>query len=166
MGVPSGAVTEIEWNHSNAYPGTSRKFSVYVPAQYDAREPASVMVFQDGEDNLDALGEVRAATVLDNLIHRGDLPVTIGVFVNPCVLADGEIPDGRRHTQRNVEYDAFDDHYVNFLLEEILPEVTRCWSITDDHRRWGICGFNSGGNCAFTATSAGTSLRTTGCPTT
>ncbi len=25
------------------------------------------------------------------------------------------------------------------------------WSITDDPDRWGICGFSSGGNCAFTA---------------
>ena len=77
-GVPSGTVTEFEWNASSAYPGTSRKFWVYVPAQYDATEPASLMVSQDGEDNLDPLGEVRAATVLDNLIRRGDLPLSIG----------------------------------------------------------------------------------------
>ena len=150
-GVPSGTVTEFEWNQSKAYPGTLRKFWVYVPVQYDAMEPASLMVFQDGEDNLDPLGEVRAATVLDNLIHRGDLPVTIGVFVNPGVLADVVIPDGRRNKQRNAEYDAFDDRYVNFLLDEIIPEVTRHWSITDDNDRWGICGFSSGGNCGFTA---------------
>jgi enterochelin esterase-like enzyme len=124
---------------------------VYVPVKYDVMEPASLMVFQDGEDNLDPLGEVRAATVLDNLIHRGDLPVTIGVFVNPGVLADVEVPDGGRNKQRNAEYDAFDDRYVNFLLEEIIPEVTRHWSITEDHDRWGICGFSSGGNCGFTA---------------
>ena len=150
-GVPSGTVTEFEWNRSTAYPGTSRRFWVYVPVQYDAREPASLMVFQDGEYNLDLLGEVRATTVLDNLIHRSDLPVTIGVFVNPGDLADGEVPDGGWNSQRNAEYDAFDDRYVTFLLEEIIPEVTRHWSITEDPDRWGICGFSSGGNCAFTA---------------
>ena len=122
-----------------------------MPAQYDAAEPASLVVFQDGEHYLDPLGEVRAATVLDNLIHRGDLPVTIGVFVDPGVFDDVEDPDGGRNKQRNAEYDAFDDRYVKFLLEEIIPEVTRHWSITDDHDRWGICGFSSGGNCAFTA---------------
>ena len=148
-GCPSGTVTEFEWNQSTAYPGTSRKFWVYVPAQYDAAEPASLMVFQDGEYYLDPLGEVRAAIVLDNLIHRGDLPVTIGVFVNPGIFADAETPTAGE--QRNAEYDAFDDRYVTFLLEEIIPEVTRRWSITDDPDRWGICGCSSGGNCAFTA---------------
>ena len=105
--MPAGTVTEFEWNQSTLYPGTSRKFWVYVPRQDDTREPASLMVFQDGEANLDPLGEVRATTVLDNLIHGGALPVTIGVFVNPGILDDVD-PDGGRNKQRNVEYDAFD----------------------------------------------------------
>jgi enterochelin esterase family protein len=50
-----------------------------------------------------------------------------------------------------VEYDAFDERYVSFLLDEILPQVTSHWSVTDDRDRWGICGFSSGGSCAFTA---------------
>ena len=148
-GVPSGTVTEFTWDKSTAYPGTARKFWVHVPAQYDPTEPASLMVFQDGEGFLDPSDEFRGAIVLDNLIHRGDVPVTIGVFVDPGVLRGGENPDGRK--QRNVEYDAFDDRYVSFLTEEIIPEVTSRWSITGDHDRWGICGFSSGGNGAFTA---------------
>ena len=87
--------------------------------------------------------------MLDNLIDRGDLPVTIGVFVEPGTPEGAEDQGGPK--QRNVEYDAFDDRYVTFLTEEIIPEVTARWSITSDHDRWGICGFSSGGNCAFTA---------------
>ncbi len=151
VGVPAGTVTELEWNASTVYPGTSRKFWVYVPSQYDAGEPASLMVFQDGEDYLDPHDDLRGATALDNLIQRGQLPVTIGVFVNPGVLTGGDVAEGGRNRQRNAEYDAFDDRYVRFLLEEIIPEVTARWSVTDDHDRWGICGFSSGGNCAFTA---------------
>jgi enterochelin esterase-like enzyme len=150
-GVPSGTLTELEWNDSTVYPGTSRSFWVYVPAQYDATEPASLIVFQDGEGYLDPLDDLRGATVLDNLIHRGDLPVTIGVFVNPGVLVDVAAPEGGRNKQRNAEYDAFDDRYVTFLIEEIIREVTRRWSVTDDPDRWCICGFSSGGNGAFTA---------------
>ncbi len=150
-GVPAGTVTAFEWNDSTIYPGTSRTFWVYVPAQYDAEEPASLMVFQDGQYSLDPEEELRAATVLDNLIHRGALPVTIAVFVDPGVLADVETPDGGRNRQRNAEYDAFDDRYATFLLEEIVPEVTSRWSVTEDHDRWGIGGFSSGGSCAFTA---------------
>jgi enterochelin esterase-like enzyme len=120
-----------------------------VPAQYDPTVPASLVVFQDGHGYLDPEDEERGAVVLDNLIHRGDLPVTVGVSVDPGVFEDAEDPEHRKN--RNAEYDAFDDRYITFLLEEILPEVTRRWSITDDHDHWGICGFSSGGNCAFTA---------------
>jgi hypothetical protein len=147
-GVPAGTITAFEWNDSTVYPGTSRKFWVYVPAQYAPMGPASLMVFQDGHYYLHPEGEVRGAIVLDNLIHRGDIPVTIGVFVDPGVFEDVEVPDDRKN--RNAEYDAFDDRYVKFLLDEIIPEVTKRWSISEDPDRWGICGGSSGGNCAFT----------------
>ncbi len=148
-GVSAGVTTAFDWNDSTAYPGTSRKFWVHVPAQYQPTQPASLMVFQDGHFYLNPDGEVRGAIVLDNLIHRGDIPVTIGVFVDPGVFEEVEDLDDRKN--RNVEYDAFDDRYVGFLMDEILPEVTKRWSISDDHDRWGICGGSSGGNCAFTA---------------
>ena len=41
------------------------------------------MVVQDGWMYLDPEGEIRAGVVFDNLIHRGEMPVTIGVFVDP-----------------------------------------------------------------------------------
>ena len=97
------------------------------------------MVFQDGWLNLDPDGEVRAGVVFNNLIQRGDLPVTIGVFVDP-----GEPGN------RNVEYDAFDDTYATFLLDELLPEVRARYAVTDDPERWAIAGGSSGGSCAFT----------------
>ncbi len=145
-GVPVGRTVEFEWRASAVYPGTSRKVWVHVPAKYDPSEPASLMVFQDGQWYLDPEGEVRGGVVLDNLVHHGDIPVTIGVFVDPGVVEGADDPKNR-----NVEYDAFDDRYVTFLLTEIIPHVTRRYSITDDPARWGICGGSSGGNCAFTA---------------
>lgn len=148
-GVPNGSITTLQWNDSTFYPGTSREVLVYVPAQYDPTEPASLLVFQDGQFYLDPDGEVRAGIVLDNLIHAGDIPVTIGVFVDPGVFDDVDDPDARRN--RNAEYDGFDDTYARFLLEEIIPQVTERWAVSDDPERWGICGGSSGGNCAFTA---------------
>lgn len=148
-GVPAGEVVEFSCDDSEIYPGTSRKFWVHVPARYDPTQPAALMVFQDGWWYLDPQGEVRGGVVLDNLIHRGEIPVTIGVFVDPGVFADVEDADDRK--DRNTEYDAFDDRYVTFLLTEIVPEVTRRYSISADPDRWGICGGSSGGNCAFTA---------------
>jgi enterochelin esterase-like enzyme len=138
-GVPRGTSLEYELTTSRVFPGTARRYWVYVPAQYVASEPASVMVFQDGRTYLDAEGEIRAPIVFDNLIHRGEVPVTIGVFVDP-----GE-PENR-----NAEYDAFSDAYATFLLTEILPGVQDRYRITEDPDQWAICGGSSGGSCAFT----------------
>jgi enterochelin esterase family protein len=139
QGVPRGTILDYEWTASRVFPGTSRRYWVYIPAQYTASEPASLMVFQDGRLYLDPEGEIRAAIVFDNLIHRGEMPVTIGVFVDP-----GELEN------RNVEYDAFSDAYATFLLTEILTNVQDSYRITDDPDHWAICGGSSGGNCAFT----------------
>jgi enterochelin esterase family protein len=139
-GVPRGDVDEHAWNESRVFPGTSRRYRVHVPAQYSASEPAALMVFQDGRTYLDPEGEIRAGVVFDNLIHRGELPVTIGVFVDP-----GEPGN------KNAEYDAFSDAYATFLLAEILPAVRKRYRIADDPDRWAICGGSSGGSCAFTA---------------
>jgi len=125
---------------SEVFPGTTRRYCVYVPAQYTASAPAALAVFQDGWLYLDDPdGIFRAGVVLDNLIHTREMPVTIGVFVDP-----GEPGN------RNREYDAFDDAYATFLLTEILPQVRETYAITDDPERWGICGGSSGGNCALT----------------
>jgi enterochelin esterase-like enzyme len=137
--VPRGTILDHELTASNVFPGTTRRYWVYVPAQYAASEPASIMVFQDGHTYLDPEGEIRASIAFDNLIHRGEMPVTIGVFVDP-----GE-PENR-----NAEYDAFNDAYATFLLTEILPTVQEQYFITDDPDRWAIGGGSSGGSCAFT----------------
>lgn len=149
-GTPMGTVATYDWDDSAVYPATSRRFHVHVPALHDPTEPASLLVFQDGHDFLDPDDEMRAGVVLDNLVHRGDLPATVAVFVDPGVRTDAD-QTGGRNRQRNAEYDAFDDRYVTFLADEVLPVVARRWAITDDPARRGICGFSSGGNAAFTA---------------
>jgi enterochelin esterase-like enzyme len=148
-GVPVGDTLQLSWNESEIYPGTTRNFWIHVPAQYDAGRPAALVVFQDGDWYLDPAGEVRGGIVLDNLIHRGDIPVTIGVFVDPGVFDIADAPDRRKN--RNAEYDAFDDRYATFLLTEIIPQVSRRYSISDDPDQRVICGGSSGGSCAFTA---------------
>jgi enterochelin esterase-like enzyme len=137
--VPRGTILEHEWNESGVFPGTNRRYWVYVPAQYTASDPAALMVFQDGQLNLDPEGEMRVPIVFDNLIDRGEMPVTIGVFVDP-----GE-PENR-----NLEYDAFSDAYATFLLTEITPQVRDRYTVTDDPDQWAVGGGSSGGNCALT----------------
>jgi enterochelin esterase-like enzyme len=139
-GVPRGELREYEWNASRVFPETHRRYWVYVPARYTASEPASLMVFQDAEWYLKLDFEARAPVVFDNLIHQGEMPVTLGVFVAP-----GE------PGKRNLEYDAFSDAYATFLLSELLPAVQSRYAITDNPDQWAIGGGSSGGSCAFTA---------------
>lgn len=148
-GVHIGQTVELTLTNSVVYPGTSRRVWVHLPAGYDAATPTALVVFQDGWWYLDPDGEVRGGIVLDNLVHAGDVPVTVGVFVEPGVFEGVDDPDERKN--RNAEYDAFDDRYVSFLLDEVLPQVRQLWSISDDPDDWAICGGSSGGNGAFTA---------------
>lgn len=151
-GVPQGKVTEHEWR-SQVFEGTVRRYSVYVPAQYDGSKPAAVMVFQDGHTYVDPKGQFRATTVMDNLIHAGDMPVTIGIFIDPGHKTP-ELPAKRgwRPTpaNRSFEYDTLSDQYARFLLEEIMPEVGKKYRLTDDPNMRAICGISSGGICAWT----------------
>ena len=81
------------------------------------------MVFQDGHKYVNTEQEYRVPVVFDNLITKGEMPVTIGVFINPG-HAGGELPaDPWRASNRSFEYDTLSDQYARFLLEEILPEV-------------------------------------------
>ena len=152
-GTPQGTVTEYQWLDSKIYPGTKRRYYVYVPAQYDASKSAALMVFQDGHAYMNENGEYRAPIIFDNLIHRQELPVMIGVFIDPGHLKD-ELPEKRgwnpKPENRSVEYDSLGDTYSKFVLEEILPEVEKNYNITKDPLGRGISGASSGGICAFT----------------
>ncbi|WP_417850790.1 alpha/beta hydrolase [Thalassoglobus sp.] len=151
-GVPRGTVTNHVWK-SKVFPGSIRHYSVYVPEQYDADTPTAVMVFQDGHTYLDEKGQFRVPVVFDNLIHKGELPPIIGIFIDPGYLQE-ELPNKRgwqpRPQNRSFEYDTLSDQYSRFLLEEILPEVGKNYNLTKDPEQRAICGISSGGICAWT----------------
>ncbi|GAA1494460.1 alpha/beta hydrolase [Curtobacterium herbarum] len=145
--VPAGTIEELHLGSSERYPGTSRKVWVHRPAGHLADAASAVMVFNDGWWYLDPDGAVRGGTVLDNLAADGVLPQMIGVFVDPGVVNVDGVPT--KH--RNAEYDAFDDTYASFLLEEVLPEVESRYGVSAEPMNRGICGGSSGGNAALTA---------------
>lgn len=152
-GVPRGEVTTHEWKDSQVFPGTIRRYYVYVPAQYDASKPAALMVFQDGHAYTYEDGDFRVPVVFDNLIHKGDMPVTIGVFVDPG-HKKAELPPKPgwqpQPENRSVEYDTLSGDYAKFLLDEILPAVSKDHPFTADPEGHAICGISSGGICSFT----------------
>lgn len=162
-GVPQGTWDKITWGKetgkSEIFPGTERFVWTYVPAQYDPKIPAALMVIQDGvrqyaerEDNRPAArkAEYRVPTVLDNLIARGELPVIITVFIDP---GSGDI-HGRNgnpnFSSRSFEYDTVSDQYSQFLATEILPLVEKKYNIRKDAAGRAIGGISSGAICAFT----------------
>jgi enterochelin esterase-like enzyme len=149
-GVPKGAVRQMPaWTDSKIYPGTTRDWWLYIPAQYQAGKPASVMVFCDGGGFVKPDGNFRVPTVFDNLIAAGEMPVTIGIFINPGVFPAAD-PKAKPRSNRSFEYDSLGDLHARFLLEEILPAVAKEYTLTDHPDGRAICGNSSGGICAFT----------------
>jgi Putative esterase len=150
-GVPEGKLMKFEWAQSRLFPETLRDVTVYIPAQYKPGMEACLMVWQDGSRHVDPKGSMRASVVFDNLIHQKQMPVTIGVFIDP-----GRRPKqkpGEKAGNRSFEYDSLGDLYVRFLLEEILPEVQKRYSVKfrPEPEARAIAGGSSGGICSFTA---------------
>lgn len=142
-GVPEGTVSEHVFTDSTIFPGTTRDYFVYVPAQYDESKPAALMVFQDGRSYTKSV-----PTEFDNLIHKGAMPITIGVFINPGVVpetSEAVLP----RFNRSFEYDAVDTRYAQFLLDELLSVALQGLNVTNDPNLRAICGSSSGGIAAF-----------------
>ncbi|HEY6548326.1 MAG TPA: alpha/beta hydrolase-fold protein [Vicinamibacteria bacterium] len=150
-GVPKGRIEGPLVFKSRIFDRTVRQYWIYVPAQYDPARPAAVMVFQDGHKYVNTEQEYRVPVVFDNLIHKKEMPVTIGVFVNPGHLGEQLPEDPWRSTNRSQEYDTLSEHYARFLIEELLPEVARTYNLTTNPEARAIGGASSGGICSFTA---------------
>jgi gluconolactonase len=149
-GVPKGELIKLSFDSSKIFPGTTRDYWIYVPAQYNPDHPACVYVNQDGI-------QWNAPIVFDNLISSKEMPVTIGVFIMPGIVKTPDPENALNRFNRSFEYDGLGDAYARFLLNEILPEVEK------QHTRDGkpirlsrsgndraIGGSSSGAVCAFT----------------
>jgi S-formylglutathione hydrolase FrmB len=150
--VPKGRLEGPLLFRSHIIPNTVRKYWVFVPAQYKPGTPASVLVFQDGQRATNPEGSLRVPAVLENLIHHGQIPVTIGIFITPGNTGDS-YPDNLgmgNPDHRAEEYDALNDSYAHFLIEEMLPEVGAHYTLSADPEQRAIGGTSSGAICAFT----------------
>ena len=145
-----GEVLKFVFNQSKIFPGTVRDYWIYVPRQYDPAKPACLYVNQDGI-------QYSAPFVFDELIHKREMPVTIGVFVMHGKVKSLS-PQAIDRFNRSYEYDGLGDNYARFLIEELLPEVERKSTADGRPIRFShdgndrcIGGSSSGAVCAFTA---------------
>jgi len=139
--------------HSKIIEGTVRRYWIYVPAKYDAKAPPNLLVFQDGQRATNPQGPLNIPVVLDNLIAKGDIPQTLGIFITPGNTGTEHYPDNLgtgNPNHRAPEYDAVNDTYARFLTEEMLPEVARKYAFTSDPKKRAIGGTSSGAICAWT----------------
>jgi sugar lactone lactonase YvrE/enterochelin esterase-like enzyme len=150
-GVPKGEVLKFTLDGSKVFPGTTRNVSVYVPKQYDPAKPACVWVNQDGIQH-------KAPVVFDNLIAKGEMPVTIYVAASPGVVKSLNPDQALDRFNRSFEYDGLGEAYARFVLEELLPFVEaqktsdgRAIVLSKNGNDRCIGGASSGAICAFTA---------------
>jgi enterochelin esterase family protein len=153
-GVPQGKVVGPLTLSSQVFTNTTRHYWVYVPAQYDGTQPACLMIFQDGHAFVNLKGDYRIPYVFDNLIYRREMPVTIGVFINP-----GHTPEQPESTSTNwgdsinnrpTEYNELNDRYARLIVNELLPELEKEYQLSKRPEDRAIAGASSGAICAFT----------------
>ncbi|HEY0785577.1 MAG TPA: alpha/beta hydrolase-fold protein [Acidobacteriaceae bacterium] len=163
--APMGTLSDKLTYTSRLYDGMVTEYWIYLPAQYDPKVPAPLIVFQDGGGYLDRGGNHPALNVLDTLIAQKKIPSMIAVFVNPGdISAHPGTPTYRfveaygkkwsrtlTDAMRSTEYDTVSDRYPRFLRDELLPEVYARYNIRKDAYSRAITGMSSGGICAFNA---------------
>jgi len=144
-GVPKGELVKGTFDQSKVFPGTVRDYTVYLPTQLDRAKPAPVMVLQDG-------GGFSAPTVFDNLIHKKEIPVLVGVFVQHGRVK-APSTNALDRFNRSYEYDGLSGDYAKFLLDELLPfiEAKHGVKLSKNGTDRAIGGASSGAIAAFTA---------------
>ncbi len=162
-GVPQGTLSPMHVHVSKIYDGMKSDYWVYVPAQYDPKVPAALMVFTDGVSYTRREGNLQALNVFDNLIAAKKMPVTIFVMTMPGDVTDSpgtptyqfvthfaaEQNRTLKDAMRSTEYDTVSDRYVRFLRDELLPEALAGLNVRTDAYSRAISGSSSGGICAF-----------------
>ncbi len=166
--APKGTLTPPALYASKAvYPGIKFQYTIYVPAQYQKGKPAALMIYLDGRHYVtipplmpmdppwpDSNTPWNAHVVMDNLIHAGDIPVTIAVFIDPGTPSGIYHPCtgcfGPDQQMRSTQYDQPTDNYSKFTLNEFLPDVVfPKYDIVQDPDGWAGVGHSSGGIAVF-----------------
>ena len=144
-GVPAGEVLGPFEMRCETFPGTVRNYWVYVPEQYSPRSPAATCVCQDG---LGLANGWKLPVVFDNLIHKKEMPVTVGIFVSPGIVPP-RTSGSQPRFNRSFEYDSMGPRYAKFVVDELLPAVSAKYNLSSNPNDRLIMGISSGAIAAF-----------------
>jgi len=108
-----------------------RHGQVYLPARFRRSRQYPLLVVHDGEDYLRYAG---FKTVLDNLIHRLEIPdIVVALFNSP---------------DRLNEY-ADDENHARFITEELLPQAAQKFPLVDRPQDRCLMGASFGAIASF-----------------
>ncbi|HLU38302.1 MAG TPA: alpha/beta hydrolase-fold protein, partial [Planctomycetota bacterium] len=108
-----------------------RDVRIYVPARFRRTRRYPLLIVHDGSDYLEFAG---LQTVLDNLIHRLEVPPLI------TVLTDAG--------DRMREY-AADPRHADFLVRDLLPQVESAWPVVREPAARCVMGASFGAVAAL-----------------
>ena len=111
--------------------GEDRTVRVYLPARLRATRRYPLLVAHDGSDYLRYSG---LQTVLDNLIHRLEIPSMVVALTDPG--------------DRMREY-VDDDRHAAFLVEELLPDLEAVYPLSREPLDRGLLGASFGAVAAL-----------------
>lgn len=142
-GPPGGRKGELrdmgEWK-STIFAGTTRKWFIYLPPNFDPNHEYPVLIGTDAQWD-----RQWQANALENCAREKLIPPTVGVFIEP-----GQDKPGN-YSFRSHEYDRLSGDYSSFLLSEILPQVEKIIKLSQDPSQRACVGVSSGGICGFTS---------------
>jgi len=129
----SGILDTLKFT-SNTFQDT-RELEIYLPARFRRSRAYPLLVVHDG---LDYLRYADLKNVLDNLIHRLEIPAMIVVLT--------------QSPNRLVEYTGNEQH-ARFLSEDLLSAVAAKFPLLDDRNARGLVGASFGAVAALHAAS-------------
>ena len=141
--IPSIKVGKVSTTITIASKALSYKvnYTVYTPFNYSKkRNKLPVIYITDGHEYADdRMGAV--VTVLNNLIDAGKIQPLIAVFIDP------RNPENHSENRRDKEF-LFNDQYVQFVTNELVPEIDKRYTTIQSASGRTILGTSYGGSCA------------------
>jgi enterochelin esterase family protein len=111
--------------HSQAF-GGERRVQVYLPARFRTTRRYPLLVVHDGEEYLRFAA---FKTVLDNLIHRLEIPSMVVALTQ---------------SHNRLEEYADDPRHARYLVEELVPELERLYPLVQKPSARGLMGASFG----------------------